>query len=658
MFPKQPRIINRMQQALSPDAEAIFATMFSDCQEIIVRSEFQSGLSSSHVFLVRPIKADGAELPTVVKIDRTDLIQREWISYQRCIQNRLPGIAKVRSEPVCLPKGNKSGLCYPLIGEDTFDIESLYQYYGHANIQDICHVLVSRLFKSLGTLWTQTLRPQAELHLQTFYDSFLPVNLVIELAKPIENKQPHLLQPDTVTMQTYAVDDYVQLSDFRIVNIVHQSHQLSLDMPSDVQAAYRIHIYPVPNIERYKLGDVIRQPFIGIVRKTRQDLLQEQAKMALGSSVDIMQETLTLANNVTLPNPLVQLPHILNQTFDAHTAYIHGDLNLQNILIEPENRNAYLIDFAKSRRDHVLRDLLHLEMAVVTQLLPLALAETKRTTTYIISFYEQLHTAVQHSGQVRPPTGLEKPFAILKIVRRTAQHYLFVPNNWEEYFYSLVIYLLGALRYSSLNTVPGAKATAFWGAAATLKLLAASSAVSTQSSEKADSIYQNTREREEKIVDNSSPDRSSLDRNQTEANFYEPIPGLIYIVSSDAIHTHKLGQHNTNQENDRAESTHENIIAQGQGTNKIKTQNTDSRFEIKERGLLRQVLMDCFSKSDLQNICFDLKVDYENLSGDSKSDKARELIIHLERRGRLAELIKLGRQHCPQAPWTDILMTP
>ena len=58
-----------------------------------------------------------------------------------------------------------------------------------------------------------------------------------------------------------------------------------------------------------------------------------------------------------------------------------------------------------------------------------------------------------------------------------------------------------------------------------------------------------------------------------------------------------------------------------------------------------------FSESELREICLELEIDYENLSGMSKADKARELILHLERRERLSELSGICQQLRPNIVW-------
>lgn len=474
MFTGKLKITDRTNLPLPDDARTVLASMFSGYREVIAKSEFQSGFSGSRVLLVRPIRDDGAELPAVVKIDRAARIRREWLAYKTHIQNRLPDVAELRGQPV-YPSGSAwGGLWYPLVGAGTFDIESLRQYCQHANVKDICHVLEARLFRSLNALWRQTRQVCPDLHLQTEYDSFLPVNLTIDLAETPGRGQPHRLRPDNINERACAINDYVQVSGFRVVNIDYHTRRLSLDMPLNTGAAYRIHVYPVAEIEKYEMDEVVPRPFTGVVQKTRQSMLREQATAAMGADVDVTAATFTLPDGSTLPNPLTKLPAILNQMFDAHTSYIHGDLHLQNVLVEPENRNAYLIDFSHARRGHALRDLLHLESAVITQLLPEAIKQTGQTPPVIHALYKRLHCALQAPSAVKPPPGLEKPFAILESIRKAARPHLFQENDWREYYYGLIIYLLGSLKFKSLDretTRPYPKQLAFLGAAVTLKLL-------------------------------------------------------------------------------------------------------------------------------------------------------------------------------------------
>lgn len=69
---------------------------------------------------------------------------------------------------------------------------------------------------------------------------------------------------------------------------------------------------------------------------------------------------------------------------------------------------------------------------------------------------------------------------------------------------------------------------------------------------------------------------------------------------------------------------------------------------------LRRVLVQYFSEEELQTFCYDLRVDYENLPGENKRQKAVSLIIHLTRQGRVEELIDLCSQERPNVPWEDL----
>ncbi|MFN2107592.1 MAG: hypothetical protein ACK2UJ_22130 [Candidatus Promineifilaceae bacterium] len=53
---------------------------------------------------------------------------------------------------------------------------------------------------------------------------------------------------------------------------------------------------------------------------------------------------------------------------------------------------------------------------------------------------------------------------------------------------------------------------------------------------------------------------------------------------------------------------------------------------------MHQRLVDEFNIEELQDLCFAMGIDYEELGGAGKSAKARELVLYMQRRGRLGEL--------------------
>jgi len=88
----------------------------------------------------------------------------------------------------------------------------------------------------------------------------------------------------------------------------------------------------------------------------------------------------------------------------------------------------------------------------------------------------------------------------------------------------------------------------------------------------------------------------------------------------------------------------------------VQTTGTDREKRASQRQYsirLRQTLDERFDDGELRTFCFDLDVDYDGLSGDSKTDKIVALITYLERRGRIPDLVQLGRKQRTEIDWGD-----
>jgi formylglycine-generating enzyme required for sulfatase activity len=66
-----------------------------------------------------------------------------------------------------------------------------------------------------------------------------------------------------------------------------------------------------------------------------------------------------------------------------------------------------------------------------------------------------------------------------------------------------------------------------------------------------------------------------------------------------------------------------------------------------DRVKLRERITSCFDEEELRTLCFDLKVDYDDLRGEGRAGKARELVTYFERRGRISELVAYCRRVRP-----------
>ena len=58
-----------------------------------------------------------------------------------------------------------------------------------------------------------------------------------------------------------------------------------------------------------------------------------------------------------------------------------------------------------------------------------------------------------------------------------------------------------------------------------------------------------------------------------------------------------------------------------------------------DRVALRETLSDRFNLDEIRTLCFDLHIEFENLSGESKQAKAREIVAYCERTGRTGQLV-------------------
>lgn len=71
-----------------------------------------------------------------------------------------------------------------------------------------------------------------------------------------------------------------------------------------------------------------------------------------------------------------------------------------------------------------------------------------------------------------------------------------------------------------------------------------------------------------------------------------------------------------------------------------------------QRKRFREHMINAFSLEELKDICFDLEIEYENLSGHTQRNAfVRELIAYTQRVGRLTELIQVLQAERPHLEW-------
>jgi formylglycine-generating enzyme required for sulfatase activity len=464
---------------LPPDAEQILSLMFADYARVVIVKELKRGFGGGRVFLVhlggRRHGGEISYLPVVIKVGSVAIIGKEWQAFGVHIRDRLPDIAGIRCEPVIPPGSDWGGLCYPLVGSGMREIVSLSDYCQNpgVGVKDIEFTL--KLLLNIVERITEYSVNRNSTELQPYYDRVLPVNLQIALRPVPPHETPVLIKadetPPSIPLQP---GDYVRLEGFEFEPEV-DTQTMTLNVPpqgDEAPRSYRLRLHVVEK------SAAPGQSMEGQVIQTRHGFLQDEIRKALGPDFDLTADEVILPDGRRLPNPLAKLPEILDKIRNIKLGDIHGDLNMENVLIDCQTRAPTLIDFAEARWDHVLHDYLRLETEVVSKLIPPALGHAGLPIhTGMRSFYRQLHHATfgePPDDLIQPPDpALEKAFTILKMIRKSAQHgALRHGGDCTEYYHGLLLYLLGTLKFQNLDEMDGAKPAVVWGAITLTDLLA------------------------------------------------------------------------------------------------------------------------------------------------------------------------------------------
>ena len=93
------------------------------------------------------------------------------------------------------------------------------------------------------------------------------------------------------------------------------------------------------------------------------------------------------------------------------------------------------------------------------------------------------------------------------------------------------------------------------------------------------------------------------------------------------------------------------FVANLQSKLAIQAADSQSISPGQERKRLRENIGAFLNDSELSTLCFDMNIDYENLPGEGKEAKVRELITYCERSGRIQELTENCRELRPNVQW-------
>jgi hypothetical protein len=400
---------------VSPTETALLRALFTRYSRLILESEFLSGYSGARTFLARPLQADGrADAHTIIKIGDRLAVQQEYANYEQFVKDTLPPVtARIQRAPVSVTGSSRAAVQYTFIGTPAQPPRSLRL----ALLERPDRELLDTLFETFGPNWWMQRRPYA-FRLAYEYDRVLPTHFVIE---PIEGRGRASVvldgrtAPDEAMLQ---VGDVVQLSGFPIQERRADGRSLSLlGHATRGRAAMRVRWLSLKN-PNYAIGRVTA---------TRASLL---AGWTAGF------------DRYGLPDPLLPLADILSESLTGSQSIIHGDLNLENILVGPGGF-VWLIDFAMTREGHALFDFAHLGASLIADVIAPQVASPG---DYLAVLNERpFEGGPEGIDRVSPLAGL------LAELNRIAGQCLANPTRPQEFQRVLYLACLGALKYENLD---------------------------------------------------------------------------------------------------------------------------------------------------------------------------------------------------------------
>jgi len=398
----------------------LLQALFQRYARLVIQQEFLSGYSGARTFLALPIRLDGrTDAYTITKIGERQVMQREYRNYETFVKDTLPPItARIQRPPVTTSPARSSHLAalqYTFIGEPGHPPNSLRK----ALLSNADPSLLIRLLDTFGPNWWLQRRPYA-FRMASEYDRVLPTHLVLEPSSGKGRELDGRLSPSVIDIP---VGERVTLHNFLEAELRQDGVSFS---------AQGQHSPGHPPLRIRWLGTQRLEGATGKVVATRQSLL---SNFIIGCDL------------LGLPDPLTHIPALLSETIHASQSIIHGDLNLENILVGPGGM-LWLIDFAQTREGHTLFDFAHLETEIIGHIIA-----------------PQVDNPVDYLAILRRKNSprYQELASLLEALHEIASRCLFNPSQPREYHIALFMTCLGALKFNNLS--PYAKHLLFLTAA-------------------------------------------------------------------------------------------------------------------------------------------------------------------------------------------------
>ncbi|MBI5052098.1 MAG: phosphotransferase [Chloroflexi bacterium] len=395
---------------LSSSDATLLRALFQRYKRITLEKEFRSGYSGARTFLILPIRNDNrADAYTIAKIGERDSIQREYENYERHVKDSLPPMtARIQNVPVTTRDSRLAAVRYTFIAEPDVMPTSLRETL----LANPDPPLLEKIFSTFGPGWWMQRKPHT-FKLAQEYDRLLPAHYVLE---PAQRTATQTLNRDS----RLEIGDLVRLKNMRVVERRADGKSLSLiGAPTPGMPPMRARWMSLNSPDNASATIVA----------TRESLLQDYV-----AGFDLFG----------LPDPFLKLPSLLDERIIGTQSTIHGDLNLENVLVGPGGF-VWLIDFAQTRDGHPLFDFAHLEAEIIAHVI----APQVSSEQWAVISKQFFANGEPQSTFRNPQSG--NLLSLISTLHSIASRCLFNPAHPREYQLALFMACLGSLKYTNLN---------------------------------------------------------------------------------------------------------------------------------------------------------------------------------------------------------------
>ncbi|OGO17775.1 MAG: hypothetical protein A2Z14_06890 [Chloroflexi bacterium RBG_16_48_8] len=452
-----------LEITLSETESILLKGLFHTYERLIITTRFSSGYSGARTLLVRPFRSDGrADAHAIVKFGTRKMIRAEYANYQTFVRQTLPPITgRILGPPVMVQGEEEAVLQYTFVGTPNIAPVSLRSFALKQPVQETARLIEDRLFSTFGPAWWMQRRPYV-FRMRQEYDHLLPVHLLLEAVGA--DHEASVLSGDLRQVQHLKPGDVVRIEGGLVTEVRSERRTATLTWSalledSPLRVRYR-HIPP----ESFSEGRKVHGLYGQVVASRFELMYKEVAKPF--PDLDLHSDRISLGGR-WLINPLQRLEDLLNFQLQGTRSIIHGDLNLENILLGPGDL-LWLIDFAATREGHTLYDFARLEVELTTKVVAEILSRHhSRVEDFLIVLDGLNEEGLLLDG------FLGEIAVLLNAVRGIAQRCFYDPADIKEFHKALILAYLGSLKFTNLDEIacaPLPKALAFCAAAFLMSL--------------------------------------------------------------------------------------------------------------------------------------------------------------------------------------------